>query len=548
MASLPVLPLTVLIATVIVGIYKFIIFPIFIHPLNDIPSAHWSVPLFGDTWILYQRFRSRNNATTLAAHQKYGEVVRLGRNELSVSCVDNGIKTIYGGGWEKHAWYPQLFASYGVVNMFSTVEHTPHSQKKRTMANIYSKSTLASSDQVAANSKELMSKRFLPLIESYSETSTPANVHELNNAMTMDFMSAYQFGLASSTNFAQDVKTRQHMLHVYHSRRPYEFYSAEVPWFKPLCRKVGIHVVPKALDFANEFLQNWGMNMCRGADAQLIKPSGFPGDEPIVYKQFRNGLNGLRAKGAGLGKANSDVILPTTTKSHPEVTDATTSEVYSEMLDHLGAGHETSAIALTYLYWELSKDLSLQAQLRAEVQSLSPRIDWPLQKKQLDSFTLPSSKDIDALPLLNAILLEVLRLHTPIPGMEPRVSPMPSSPNGNKLGKYGGIPGGVRVSSMPYTLHRNPEVFPSPESFRPRRWLDSSPAQLKEMHRWFWAFGSGGRMCIGSHLAIQEIKLLVSAIFSNWETTIVDDEGIEAIDAYTTRPTSNKLMLSFRHV
>ena len=161
---------------------------------------------------------------------------------------------------------------------------------------------------------------------------------------------------------------------------------------------------------------------------------------------------------------------------------------------------------------------------------------------------LPSPKDIDALPLLNAILLETLRFHTPIPGMEPRVSPPLTSPSGNRLGRFEGIPGGIRVSTMPYTLHRNPEVFPRPESFDPRRWLDSSPSELKEMHRWFWAFGSGGRMCIGSHLAIQEIKLLVAAIYSNWETKIVDDDGIEAIDAYTTRPTSNKLMLRFRHV
>lgn len=95
--------------------YKIIIEPIFLNPLRHIPSAHWSIPIFGDTWILYQRWRGRNNATTYNAHVKHGSVVRMGRLELSVNCVENGIRTIYGGGWEKHAWYPNQFASYGYV-------------------------------------------------------------------------------------------------------------------------------------------------------------------------------------------------------------------------------------------------------------------------------------------------------------------------------------------------------------------------------------------------------------------------------------------------
>lgn len=44
------------------------------------------------------------------------------------------------------------------------------------------------------------------------------------------------------------------------------------------------------------------------------------------------------------------------------------------------------------------------------------------------------------------------------------------------------------------------------------------------------------------------MKLIVAAIYSNYTTCIVDDEGIEAIDAYTTKPRSNRLVLRFEHV
>lgn len=71
------------------------------------------------------------------------------------------------------------------------------------------------------------------------------------------------------------------------------------------------------------------------------------------------------------------------------------------------------------------------------------------------------------------------------------------------------LPPGVRVSAQAYSLHRNPDVFPDPERWYPDRWLVDENAdiheeeeRLKEMHRWFWAFGSGGRMCFGNHFAL----------------------------------------------
>jgi cytochrome P450 len=211
----------------------------------------------------------------------------------------------------------------------------------------------------------------------------------------------------------------------------------------------------------------------------------------------------------------------------------------------------------------MSRHPELQQKLRDEVLTLSPQIIWPPKTKE--DFDLPSPKSVDGLPLLHAIIMETLRLHAPIPGMEPRLTPV----GGCTLAGYTNIPANVQVSAMAYALHRNEEVFPEPERWDVERWLKpADSADLKEMMRWFWAFGSGGRMCIGSNLAMQgeihfvsrilrtavltlsdsEMKLLVAAIYSNYTTNIVDDEGIEALDTYTTKPRSNQLMLRFKHV
>ena len=509
--------------------YQYIIYPAFLSPLAKIPSAHWTCS-FSPLWILYQRWQRRNNNVTYAAHRALGSIVRLGPKELSINCVDGGIRTIYTGGFEKDLWYPNQFANFGVRNMFSTLEHHPHAIKKRIMANIYSKSFLQTSAQVKANSIALFQDRFFPVIESFAESGEEVDVHDLNNAFTMDFMSAFQFGLASSTNFSQDIQLRKKMLHYYHSRRVYEFYTAETPTLKHWSSFLGpLRLVPAWVSTSSQWLEQFGRTMALKAD-NYISDVENPGDEPVVYKYFRNGFGKLLEKELG-GRSATPVE-----QDHYDRT------VYSEMLDHLSAGHETSALALTYLYLEMSRRPELQAKLRAEIQTLEPQILWP--PKDPGDFALPEPKQIDSLSLLHAILMETLRLHAPIPGMEPRITPdTPCT-----LVGYKNIPPRTRVSAMSYCLHRNPEVFPEPEIWRPERWLiEQASPEYKEMLRWFWAFGSGGRMCIGSNLAVQEIKLIVCAVYGNYRTKIAEggDVNVEEIDAYTTRPASGGLGLHF---
>jgi cytochrome P450 len=77
-----------------------------------------------------------------------------------------------------------------------------------------------------------------------------------------------------------------------------------------------------------------------------------------------------------------------------------------------------------------------------------------------------------------------------LPASEPRSINTPCSIDGHT------IPAGTVVNMSPYSLHRNAEVFPDPLKFDPDRWLGQTE-QVALMNRWFWAFSSGGRMCIG---------------------------------------------------
>lgn len=394
------------------------------------------------------------------------------------------------------------------------------------------------------------------LIKSLAYLAEPVDIHELNNAFTMDFITAYQFGISRSRNFTENVDVRRKYLDLYHPRRNWQFVSSEIsPMVRTCLRRIGIPLYPSFIRKASAWLETWPTNMCEAADECLQSSSEdlYEGDKPLVFKQYKMGLLSLRQKDPAAGTElhpHLDEGMNFTTNSKAGgstiVDDHTTLlEVYSEMVDQLAAGHETSAITLTYLYYELIKHPHLQDRLCEELATLQPQIRWSSK----DPLKLPAAKDIDALPFLQAVVMEVLRLHAPIPGMQPRVTP--TTPGGVSLGPlstphhYAALPGNIRVSAMAYALHKSPEIFPAPATFNPDRWLSSSEEQLAEMQRHFWAFRSGGRMCIGRHLAMQEIKLTAAAVFTNFKMEIVKggDMGIEEVDAYTTRPKSGKLVV-----
>lgn len=106
------IPLLALLGGLLISLYKFIIYPAFLSPLAKIPNAHFSSG-FSPVWILWKRYTSAENRTIHDAHQKKGPIVRLGPNDISINCVEAGVKTVYSGGFEKPNWYPNVFFNFG---------------------------------------------------------------------------------------------------------------------------------------------------------------------------------------------------------------------------------------------------------------------------------------------------------------------------------------------------------------------------------------------------------------------------------------------------
>ena len=494
-----------LIAFACLSLYQFCIHPIMISPLRKVPSAS---PLASLTplWILYKRYKSQELATINEAHERLGPVIRLAPNEIAVNCVKGGIQSIYTGGFEKHEWYPNAFNNYGVSNMFSMIGSRPHSIRKRMISNIYSKSYLQNSASLSAIASTVLYDRLLPRLSELAKAGEPADMYLIFNSTTFDFVSGYLYGLSCGSNMLQREKTMQWFLELYHARGLAHryFWIQELPRLTRFLKRFGIDIVPKRVWAAHHRIEAIAMGYSHCAEMKFNEmetsstkvmdtsntdetSSDEAKDIPIVYTHI--------AKAMGISSVLHENSGADCEKLRREIA--------SELTDHLIAGFETSGITLTYIAYELSQRPKLQAALRKELLSLNPAMIAHSDGSP-STVHLPLPKLLDALPLLEAIVKETLRLHAAIPGPQPRVTPASGCTLGPK-GEYTGIPGGVRISAQAWSLHRNAEVFPEPEAWIPERWMSKASKdeeKRKAMDRWFWAFGSGGRMCVGSNLAI----------------------------------------------
>ncbi|KAB2579274.1 Cytochrome P450 3A12 [Lasiodiplodia theobromae] len=531
---------------VLAALYRYVLYPAFFSPLAKIPAANFSAR-FSNLWLRYIRYMEIENRTVYALHVKHGPIVRLGPNELSINCVEEGIKTIYPS-FPKTAFYSQ-FDFFGHTNAFTTLDTPTHGFRRRMFSHAYSKSVLLSSSSLRATTAAVLYTRLLPVLSSHAASSHPVDVLPLAHSYAMDAFTAFQFGLRRGSNFLLDKGEREWYMESMYLFKKLGFWVTEMPVAVAWLRRVGVHVIPACVGEQLAGLEAWNMAKFEGAERAVVasddkeEKEQIGEEERIEEEKPENKPTIFAAQFAAFKKAFGDDFADEKHASDPRRRRL---ELASDQMDFNAAALETSGLTLTWLLYELSQRPALQRRLRDEVLTLNPPLVLPDHASPTDdNYSLPDPKHLDQLPLLDAVLHETLRRWPAIAGRQPRVTPSVVT-----LAGHAGIPAGVTVQAYAYSLHRNGEVFAEPEEWRPERWMvgEEEGNDVAEMRRWFWAFGSGGRVCVGRHFAVNAIKHAVAAIYTNFETELVDAEGIEQADGFIPSPKGEKLVLRFRRV
>jgi cytochrome P450 len=191
--------------------------------------------------------------------------------------------------------------------------------------------------------------------------------------------------------------------------------------------------------------------------------------------------------------ATGDDLLSLLLRSSEDGVGMSDRQVRDEALTLFLAGHETTAIALTWTWWLLSENAEAEERLHAELDEVLA--GGP-----------PSAEHLPRLPYARAVLNEAIRLRPPAWAIG-RTAIAPHRADGFEL------PAGSIVVVSPWLLHHDPRWWPQPETFRPARWLAEDPGRPRHA---YVPFGGGPRTCIGEPFARLEGVLLLATIARRW--------------------------------
>lgn len=190
-------------------------------------------------------------------------------------------------------------------------------------------------------------------------------------------------------------------------------------------------------------------------------------------------------------------------------------QLRNETITFLLAGHETTANALTWAFYLISRHPAVEDRLQQEFASV------------LGGRT-PLLDDIPKLKFTKAVMQEAMRLYPPIWIIERRVIER------DDIGGFT-IPKGSAVVVSPYAMHRHPAFWERPDEFDPSRFINRSPDA-------YLPFGLGPRFCIGHEFAMLEAQIITAAVLQSFCLRLVPGHPVEPLPGITLRAKHGMMM------
>ena len=480
---------------VLLGLYFLLPYFTTYGYLRGIPAP--SFASFTNIWLLLQARQGKRFLSVHAAHNKYGKLVRIAPNHVSIA-DDSAIQAVYGhgNGFLKSDYYDSFVSIQR--GLFNTRDRAEHTRKRKTIAHTFSSKSISQFEEYMTSNLSMFTKQW----DSFSERSH-GGFYKLDSLHWFNFLA---FDIIGDLAFGQPFGMVEKGKDIAEIRKTPDAPATYAPAVEVLNRRGEVSgtlgCMPSLKPYAKyipdpffyqglEAVQNLaGMAVAR-VSARLDAGSKDDGRVDLLARL----MEGKDETGAKL--------------SRPELT--------AEALTQLIAGSDTTSnTSCALLYWVL-KTPGVLKKLQAELDAALPA-----------GTTVPQYMQVRDLKYMQCVINETLRIHSTSSLGLPRV--VPPGPGTRILDHH--FPAGSVVSVPAYTVHHSTEIWgPDADEFRPERWETVTERQKGA----FIPFSYGPRSCVGRNVAEMELALIVATVFRRYEFELYQ-KMLETREGFLRKP------------
>ncbi|PIA17156.1 cytochrome P450 [Coemansia reversa NRRL 1564] len=460
------------IANVIISIFLLSVTWFVVHTVRKaIFTSLWNVPgpllcAFTNFPLYYYTYCGKYHEFTLALHKKYGDVVRVGVNQISLANVDELRRVMSTHNFPKGKSYER--GLFWAPSTFSTTDPELNKLRRRQTGVVYSMPAMrAFEDAVIENGALSLIEAWDNNIAESREKSDQALVNYFYDfhGIAFDIIGALGFGCNFNIVRGGDwtIIDKIHKLTNLISIKSISPAIARLKWlFKDLY---------SALDYM--------MSLADNAQIQRRKDNKSGCQKPHV--DILQKL--IEAHDPSTGEKLSDTCM------------------IAEILLLLVAGTDTSSNTLSYTLIHLLNHPNILERLQREIRQEFPDISTPIRFAEAR----------EKLPYLTAVFLESMRVNSAVAGYLPRRVPDEGTV---LLNKYQ-IPGGSEIILSLAACHHDKNVWERAEYFDPERFMDNKQGEIRAKN--VLVFGHGVRMCLGRNLAWMELYTIMANILRKYK-------------------------------
>ena len=189
-------------------------------------------------------------------------------------------------------------------------------------------------------------------------------------------------------------------------------------------------------------------------------------------------------------------------------------QLRDEVMTLFLAGHETTALALSWSWYLLATHPEAERQFHAELEEV------------LGDRT-PDVSDLPRLKYTEMIAKETMRLYPPAYAVGREAI------EDTEIGGFR-VPKGTQLFAFQWVTHRDSRYFDDPDAFKPERWSGDKGEQLPKFA--YFPFGGGPRQCIGNYFAMMEIVMLLATIAQRFRFVLDPQHKVEVLPVLSLRP------------